>query len=312
MITIKDTHHPNVEIAVCNFGPITEATIDLRPLTVFIGPSNTGKTYLATQIYALHGIFNGFSESGFLSPFGPTGFIGLMADNNPEGGTLLNPVISDEEGKGLIEKLMTDKMGDREPLKLSDLPTSMQNQLQDIIKKSEVFRGSLQDELKNCFDLNSILALIRLAEEQQNEMTVSLKVSAGNQECWKINLKVSKLGTTVDKSISKNMILLPEGWSISINWSVSEKGPRVSFKHPLPNSIERNRYYLPAARSGIAEPPGFSQLSCKTHYSSRFGTFPGGANLVRGDSGIHATYHPLRGRQSIQWRNARHCRHLRI
>ena len=253
MITIKDTHHPNVEIAVCNFGPITEATIDLRPLTVFIGPSNTGKTYLATQIYALHGIFNGFSESGFLSPFGPTGFIGLMADNNPEGGTLLNPVISDEEGKGLIEKLMTDKMGDREPLKLSDLPTSMQNQLQDIIKKSEVFRGSLQDELKNCFDLNSILALIRLAEEQQNEMTVSLKVSAGNQECWKINLKVSKLGTTVDKSISKNMILLPEGWSISINWSVSEKGPRVSFKHPLPNSIERNRYYLPAARSGIMQ-----------------------------------------------------------
>ena len=35
--------HPNVEIAVKNFGPIAEARIDLRPLTVFVGPSNTGK-----------------------------------------------------------------------------------------------------------------------------------------------------------------------------------------------------------------------------------------------------------------------------
>ena len=41
----KALKHPNVEIAVKNFGPIAEATIDLRPLTVFVGPSNTGKTY---------------------------------------------------------------------------------------------------------------------------------------------------------------------------------------------------------------------------------------------------------------------------
>ena len=49
--------HPKVEISVKNFGPITEANIDLRPLTVFIGPSNTGKTYFSAQIYALHEAF---------------------------------------------------------------------------------------------------------------------------------------------------------------------------------------------------------------------------------------------------------------
>lgn len=33
MSKIRDTQqHPNVEIAVRNFGPIAEATIDLRPL----------------------------------------------------------------------------------------------------------------------------------------------------------------------------------------------------------------------------------------------------------------------------------------
>lgn len=63
MNTIKNTHrHPNVEIAVCNFGPILQGTIDLRPLTVFVGPSNTGKTYLATLVYALHEVFAGGKE----------------------------------------------------------------------------------------------------------------------------------------------------------------------------------------------------------------------------------------------------------
>ena len=59
--------YPNVEIAVKNFGPIAEATIDLRPLTVFVGPSNTGKTYFSTLIYALHGFLT-VSRSYQVSP----------------------------------------------------------------------------------------------------------------------------------------------------------------------------------------------------------------------------------------------------
>ena len=37
-----------------DFGPIVEASVEMRPLTVFIGPSNTGKSYLAVLLYALH------------------------------------------------------------------------------------------------------------------------------------------------------------------------------------------------------------------------------------------------------------------
>ena len=48
-----------LELEVANFGPIIEAKIDLRPLTVFVGPSNTGKSYLAILIYALHRFFSG-------------------------------------------------------------------------------------------------------------------------------------------------------------------------------------------------------------------------------------------------------------
>ena len=44
----------SIELEVTDFGPIREANIDLRPLTVFVGPSNTGKSWMATLIYALH------------------------------------------------------------------------------------------------------------------------------------------------------------------------------------------------------------------------------------------------------------------
>ena len=46
-----------LEIEVADFGPIVHAKVDLRPMTVFIGPSNTGKSYLAILLYALHRFF---------------------------------------------------------------------------------------------------------------------------------------------------------------------------------------------------------------------------------------------------------------
>ncbi len=43
----------SVSIKVNNFGPISEAKVDLRPLTVLVGDSNTGKSYFASVVYAL-------------------------------------------------------------------------------------------------------------------------------------------------------------------------------------------------------------------------------------------------------------------
>ena len=56
MSAMDTQQHPKVEIAVRNFGPITEAVIDLRPLTVCVGPGNTGKTWFSTLVYALQGV----------------------------------------------------------------------------------------------------------------------------------------------------------------------------------------------------------------------------------------------------------------
>ena len=55
-----------LQLSVSNFGPIAKAEIDLRPLTVFVGPSNTGKSYLAILIYALHRFFGDYTGSQYL------------------------------------------------------------------------------------------------------------------------------------------------------------------------------------------------------------------------------------------------------
>ena len=47
----KEGKHPVIEVK--DFGPIIKGKVELRPLTVFAGPSNTGKSWLATLIYAL-------------------------------------------------------------------------------------------------------------------------------------------------------------------------------------------------------------------------------------------------------------------
>ena len=44
-----------VTISVRNFGPIREGTVELKPLTVFTGYSNTGKSWFATLVYSLLG-----------------------------------------------------------------------------------------------------------------------------------------------------------------------------------------------------------------------------------------------------------------
>lgn len=54
-------HGPDFVLDVGNFGPIAEAReIVFKPMTVFVGPSNTGKSYLALL---LHSLLKGFDDA---------------------------------------------------------------------------------------------------------------------------------------------------------------------------------------------------------------------------------------------------------
>ena len=67
-------------ISVENFGPIREGTVEFKPLTVFIGTNNSGKTYMATLMYAL---FRAFTRNAFSAEW-PQQFHGALGDEYGE------------------------------------------------------------------------------------------------------------------------------------------------------------------------------------------------------------------------------------
>ena len=240
MSKMENTQQSNVKITVKNFGPIAEADIDLRPLTVFVGPSNTGKTYFATLVYALHGAFNNLSGPDLLSHSEPAKLTSLLSE------LLTDPALPKEEMQDMHRKLsMLERF-----FKLSDLPKRVHERFLTYIKDTDFFKDALQDELQNCFNSNSILELNRLTGEQHNEMALLLRVSEGNQECWNIKMKVSgsEIDLDIDSSTNGDLVLVPKQQSIYINLPVFGGNSEITIVR-----LDNSRYYLPAARSGIMQ-----------------------------------------------------------
>ncbi len=252
----KETHqHPNVEIVVKNFGPIAEANIDLRPLTVFVGPSNTGKTYFATLVYALHGILEGFPRYPLLNHA-----ILSLPKATFESDSFDDVIeVIDEINKfyQLVEKI---KIIDKQ-VKLSELPQDIREEIKSGLKNLKVF----EEELKRCFNLNSISKLPRLDNGRHHRMDVSLSVSEASQELWAVEMKGSGDSIVINDRVNENMVVNPvELIRPHVSYAVSIlEGSRPSIRH-------LRRYYLPSSRSGIMQNHKIIASSSVAHISYPF------------------------------------------
>ena len=232
---------PDVQISVQNFGPITRADIDLRPLTVFVGESNTGKTYLAALIYALHQHFEGLTR--FPWTYRSLSHLDFhyrysSRHRNPEMQAEL-----DEEMRDILEKLNAP----RRPFKVSDLPRQLRAVLQRSLEDAE----TLEDQVKRCFDLESVSELIRSTNcFPHNEMAVTSEVRENNQTCWTFNMRNCEAEATVNGRVDENLVLLSAQELARreiLDFGDFARLLRVSRWEPS------DAYYLPAARSGIMQ-----------------------------------------------------------
>ena len=231
--TSKIPKHPDVEIAVKNFGPIAEATIDLRPLTVCVGPSNTGKTYFSTLIYALDGVFTGHSKfPGRFKRLGIHGFKDLLNQNW-------------DAIRSILKKLNTSDQS----IKFSDLPPEIRASLASDLKDPE----STANELKRCFDLNSITELIRLKNGQRSEMNVSLEVRRENQHLWNFNIESCESNFAVRGSVNEDLMIYDKNSLISHSHKELDVDDLFFWAAIELDRHREKRFYLPAARSGIMQ-----------------------------------------------------------
>lgn len=138
----------NLELEVENFGPIGRAKLDLRPFTVFVGPSNTGKSYLAILIYALHRYFD---SERWLKTW-------MYRTEGRDGGQLPRENLAPlkEWAKQVLktaDRLQAERRG-------VDLPSSVVN----FIHSGFRWSGGLGDEICRCFGIGGAGALIRKVE----------------------------------------------------------------------------------------------------------------------------------------------------
>ena len=265
---------PRVRVEVSDFGPIASGTVDLRPLSVFVGPSNSGKTYLAVLLYALSESLGGFPRCP-----GSRSFRGLTSAVRKSGGS------TNTEWMTLANKLTAGASS----LRFDDLPAQVRPlaraALQEIITDTE----GLALELNRCFDTDRVNALVRCQADVTNNARISVSASDGKQRLWWFELGIPG-GTAMRQDVAQSVpyaqdshgsniaptfrgkvedldLMLPdigtvEGdmFSYMKNFisSASEEQIRERIcefiEHILIyNNAGSNAHYLPAARSGIMQ-----------------------------------------------------------
>ena len=253
---------PDFRVSVRNFGPIESGAVDLRPLTVFVGPSNTGKTYFAVLVYALRQTMGGFRRLPVVNhdrrPF-------FDLDSNLPGEYAFTKEKDIQDFKAKLD-------AEGRPFKFSDFPVNLQETAWITIGDPYSLGEFIGIELERCFDLDSLSDLVRLP--LSTKMEISLNVSEAKQDLWSFVMCVSDSGLTTDGKI-EDIVLLPKGWSaeeLGIKRELqhfqklledSRKDDAWTTSPFLLDSFEKHlasaagwqgeTHYLPAARSGIMQ-----------------------------------------------------------
>ena len=137
-------------LGVRDFGSIESADVEFRPLTVFVGPSNTGKSYLATLSYALHRYFEAEAD-----PY-RWGIRRLVT-----GHRTLDRGPDKAAASELSAELASWATNVTEDDDLPSLPGSIAETVRSEIERGDRVVGPLQAEIVRAFGAEDIAELVR-------------------------------------------------------------------------------------------------------------------------------------------------------
>ncbi len=122
---------------------------------------------------------------------------------------MADATVGKEELQVVLDKLEAEEQSFR----LSDLPKSICDQLQVVLKDPNLLGAVLRTELERCFDLDSVSDLVRLSGPS-NGIEVSLAVSEEDRDLWRFRLGMTESGITTDGRI-EDMFLFRKDRSTS-------------------------------------------------------------------------------------------------
>ncbi len=148
-------------LSVTDFGPIVRADVDLRPLTILVGPSNTGKSHLATLIYALSKCFSRNYPAG--SGQGPGNHSPGRRGWRPREERALNGLWRGipRERRAMFATWLEKSGGRLRGNGAHAYPDFLQGMLRDAYGKSLGSGKEIEHELERCFGPGSVRDLTR-------------------------------------------------------------------------------------------------------------------------------------------------------
>lgn len=199
-----DAHdQASLEIEVTNFGPIADAKIALRPLTVFVGPSNTGKSYLAILIYALQRCIVG-DRSELLGVDSQAALLGPAPKKLPSG-------VRHDLAEWWIQNFLAK---DSRYEKFSaPLPESVACVVRSMLSSSKKTGNYISDEVSRCFGVGEAGELIRRG--QTGNSSIMLRVMPNGYSAkdlrdknrFEYNIVIGRSRTTARTEIPENSIV---------------------------------------------------------------------------------------------------------
>ena len=222
---------PMVTISVENFGPIEHGKIDLRPMNIFVGPSNTGKTWFAVLIYALHRMLDGFFDLLPVMAYLPHEF---------------------PQNVKTIQKILDKLNSASGKLLFSDLDEEDREDLQSIFTNPGFLGSDLRSELERCFDLDAASDLIRMSKDC-NEACVSLKIGGSAEVSWDFRMSILSNSDihTNGKMEDFDLKRVENAFEKKVEKIFSVKQISDFFTNLSREMKRPDAHYLPADRSGI-------------------------------------------------------------
>ena len=245
----------SIQIGVRDFGPIADALVELRPLTVFVGPSNTGKTYMSILVYALHKSLRGFPRLPVSHPSVNVPYDLIGSDKPGHASPSEDTPTVESELYDLLKKI------GRAAVTYSDLPQAVRDNVQAVLRDPERLGQDVELELKRCLDSRSTSDFIR-APGTDHELGITLRVGEEGRDLWSFRMNMSEGGTTVTGDIEDVELIRWAGASDDTKRDRLRRllaMPRLMWGTSLlelaadgPGDQGRIHYF-PAARSGIMQ-----------------------------------------------------------
>jgi hypothetical protein len=252
-----------IKLQVSEFGPIVEGAVHLKPLTIFVGPNNSGKSYFAVLAYALFLSFPSmYAFSRGVLPwrlrrfrFHPQRYLPGMGEISPV------ELLDDKQVLKSLQNGLKSLIGGSRNREISisfkDLPDKVKQGLEQVLQNSmSECAIALGEELKRCY-ASVIPELTRktskgaftVSVSQENPpLQLNMSYTDDNLRLVDSHFDVSNLsvGLKIPSQALQRRMLRDRGQFLL--YELAENFVVKAYRDFLVDP-----YYFPAARSGILQ-----------------------------------------------------------